>query len=50
MRKKLNKQLDLYLSQATELVPKDAQVKALIGPHAGYRFSGPNAAWGYKNL
>ena len=24
--------------------------KALIGPHAGFRFSGPTAAWAYKNL
>ena len=22
----------------------------MIGPHAGFRFSGPNAAWGYKNI
>ena len=22
----------------------------MIGPHAGFRFSGPTAAWAYKNL
>ena len=22
----------------------------MIGPHAGLRFSGPNAAWAYKNI
>lgn len=26
------------------------KLKALIGPHAGFRFSGPNAAWAYKNV
>jgi AmmeMemoRadiSam system protein B len=25
-------------------------VKALIGPHAGYKYSGPVAAWSYKYL
>lgn len=30
--------------------PKDTQLKALIGPHAGYRFSGPTAAHAYLNL
>jgi len=25
-------------------------LKAIIGPHAGLRYSGPNAAWGYKNI
>ena len=22
----------------------------MIGPHAGFAYSGPNAAWAYKNL
>lgn len=26
------------------------KVKAIIGPHAGYRFSGPVSAWSYKYL
>jgi AmmeMemoRadiSam system protein B len=25
-------------------------LKALIGPHAGYRFSGLTGAWAYKNI
>jgi len=25
-------------------------MKALIGPHAGLRFSGPNGAWAYVNI
>lgn len=25
-------------------------MRALIGPHAGLRHSGPNAAWAYKNI
>lgn len=25
-------------------------VKAIIGPHAGLRYSGPNAAWAYVNI
>lgn len=24
------------------------KVKAIIGPHAGYRYSGPVAAWAYQ--
>jgi AmmeMemoRadiSam system protein B len=24
------------------------QVKAIIGPHAGYYYSGPTAAWAYQ--
>ena len=26
------------------------KVKAIIGPHAGYRYSGPVAAWAYQYL
>jgi len=25
-------------------------LRAIIGPHAGFRYSGPNAAWAYKNI
>lgn len=36
-----------YLGRAKkEIAPK--QVKAIIGPHAGYYYSGPTAAWGYQ--
>ncbi len=47
---KLNQEVTEYLGRAEETVPKGAKLKAIIGPHAGFRFSGPNAAWGYKNL
>jgi len=29
---------------------KEKQIKAVICPHAGYFFSGPCAAWGYKEI
>ncbi|HYD03250.1 MAG TPA: AmmeMemoRadiSam system protein B [Alphaproteobacteria bacterium] len=28
----------------------DKQIKAIISPHAGYQFSGPCAAWAYKEI
>jgi len=32
-------------------LPQDcSKLKALIGPHAGLAYSGPTAAWAYKNL
>src|SRR3989338_785619 len=40
-------QIDGYLKQATP--PKvDGDIMALISPHAGYEYSGPVAAYGYK--
>ena len=37
--------------QNTELTqPTGSKLKALIGPHAGYAYSGPTAAWAYRNL
>lgn len=27
-----------------------SKLKAIIGPHAGFAYSGPNAAWAYKNI
>ncbi len=45
----LEKQLTEFLASA-EVNPKAGNLKALIGPHAGYRFSGATAAWGYKNI
>ena len=26
------------------------KIKAIIGPHAGFRYSGPVAAWSYQHL
>jgi MEMO1 family protein len=31
-------------------MPEGTKLRALIGPHAGYRFSGPNQAWAYRNI
>ena len=31
-------------------MPEGAKLRAIIGPHAGFRFSGPTAAWGYRNI
>lgn len=41
----------MNLSKA-EIDPKykDKPIKAIIGPHAGFRYSGPVAAWSYKYL
>ena len=47
----LNAELSQNLNKAgesAEIPPK--VLKAIIGPHAGFRFSGPNAAWAYKNI
>jgi AmmeMemoRadiSam system protein B len=46
------KDLNSELSQNLGLAVKSTQnlVKALIGPHAGYAYSGPNAAWAYINI
>ena len=38
------------MAQAEVTLPAEGRFKALIGPHAGFRFSGPTAAWAYKNL
>lgn len=43
----LGRQLDEFLEAAGQQ-PQPA--RALIVPHAGYRYSGPAAAWGYKNI
>jgi AmmeMemoRadiSam system protein B len=48
---KLLEELDSNLSKAersSDLSGK--RIKAIIGPHAGYRYSGPVAAWCYKYL
>jgi AmmeMemoRadiSam system protein B len=47
---KLSKELDGYLSKATCLIKPLKAIKAIIGPHAGYTYSGPTAAWAYKYL
>lgn len=56
---KLRSQLQGFIDDAqTPLVPMDElfggnsnlKLKALIGPHAGFRFSGPTAAYAYKHI
>jgi AmmeMemoRadiSam system protein B len=44
---KLSKQLTDWLN-VVEV--KDATTRAIIAPHAGYRYSGPSAAYAYKSL
>jgi AmmeMemoRadiSam system protein B len=43
----LNRELTTNLSNAERTKPF---AKAVIGPHAGYRFSGPTAAWAYIHI
>jgi AmmeMemoRadiSam system protein B len=46
---KLNDDLKFWLSKASAL--KDIPLlKAIIGPHAGYEYSGSTAAWAYINI
>lgn len=43
----LNQQLDSWLHAATR---QEGQVRAVITPHAGYDYSGPTAAWAFKQI
>mmetsp|Transcript_18957 Transcript_18957/g.34334 ORF Transcript_18957/g.34334 Transcript_18957/m.34334 type:complete len:291 (-) Transcript_18957:1322-2194(-) len=43
----LGQQLTTWLEAANKTEPF---AKAIIGPHAGYAYSGPNAAWAYKHI
>jgi len=45
--KDLASQLDGWLSKVDR---KDCQTRAIIAPHAGYRYSGESAAYAYKHL
>ncbi|TNV76581.1 hypothetical protein FGO68_gene3987 [Halteria grandinella] len=47
----LDKELTSYLSSASQFpLPEGAKLKGLIGPHAGFSYSGPTAAWAYINI
>jgi MEMO1 family protein len=46
---KLTSELKSYLNDATKHIQSDL-LKGIIVPHAGYRWSGPTAAWGYVNI
>ncbi|KIM34077.1 hypothetical protein M408DRAFT_90130 [Serendipita vermifera MAFF 305830] len=50
---KLNRQLESWLGDVQSsdtFSPPVKGCKAIIGPHAGYSYSGPNAAWAYKSI
>jgi len=48
-RKELQETVDTYLSKAKKF-PREGTIIALISPHAGYRYSGQVAAYGYKQI
>ena len=48
-KQQLQAELDRYLNQVNEFNPQ-RRLKVLIGPHAGFSYSGPTAAWAYKNI
>jgi MEMO1 family protein len=31
-------------------LPQGSKLRAVIGPHAGFTYSGPTAGWAYKNI
>jgi AmmeMemoRadiSam system protein B len=47
-KSELDKQLTSWLDNAKLDVKNVKLVKAVIGPHAGFAYSGPTAAWAYK--
>jgi MEMO1 family protein len=48
-KKELKETVDTFLSRA-KIVPREGKLLALISPHAGYRYSGQVAAYGYRQL
>jgi MEMO1 family protein len=46
----LKQEVESYLAKADPTLPEGSKLKALIGPHAGFAYSGPNAAWAYRNV
>jgi len=45
----LNRDIEEYIKQA-DVVPIKGDIKGIISPHAGYMYSGPVAAHGYKSI
>jgi len=45
--KELSDQIDSFFKKAS-VVPSESRVEMIIAPHAGYVYSGPVAAYGYK--
>ena len=48
--KELDLELSTYLEKAQRTLPFGTKLRAIIGPHAGFAYSGPTAAWAYKNI
>ena len=49
--RRLNAELTGYLETAQPAQGLASGIlKALVGPHAGFTYSGPTAAWAYKNI
>ena len=47
----LENELTNNLENADFTLPsEDSVIRGVIGPHAGLRWSGPTAAWAYKNI
>jgi len=47
----LRRELDGYLADVdNRACRKSGVAKGLVSPHAGYRFSGPTAAWGFSSI
>ena len=49
---KLQQELQSYLDKAERTIDlsNGGALKAIIGPHAGFAYSGPTAGWAYKNI
>jgi AmmeMemoRadiSam system protein B len=48
-KSKLDKKLSKWLAEATPLT-EIKLIRGIIGPHAGFEYSGPTAAWSYINI
>ena len=48
-KKELKDTIDTFLSKVNR-IPGEGNIIALISPHAGYRYSGQVAAYGYKHI
>ncbi len=49
-RERLREMLDQFLAEAPVICGPDRTIRAIIAPHAGYRYSGPVAGVAYKQL
>ena len=49
-RDELQAQIKGFLDASDKSIPEGQRLKAIIGPHAGLRWSGPVAGWAYRNV